>query len=342
MKENKTGGGFVMLQPPLDHRDYGQARLIDAEKCMWWGNNNISSPGASGVLEVHGDELTHKILSFSKKWTQKDEAGEEKEVGNFDELFGIAQNEGDGDDENSNYDDVSLHVSYFDLRCALHKGFLGFDQKEDNLSTLTKQDIIKNQRFAIDAINLLEEQLAMNNRTSISTDRERGIRVVAVSKCIGVSSSGHQGLKVGPDVKYRFAYRIRIENFNEPESEDDEKESSTTVQLLGRTWNIFEDKDEAATSDDDTDEKREVNVVAPTTGAVGHLPVIRPGCAFEYMSGCELGSLTGTMGGCFHMAIVDADTECGQVGDPIDAFNLPKENHFEMKVEPFKLIAEEV
>mmetsp|Transcript_9606 Transcript_9606/g.11189 ORF Transcript_9606/g.11189 Transcript_9606/m.11189 type:complete len:154 (-) Transcript_9606:44-505(-) len=146
-------------------------------------------------------------------------------------------------------------------------------------------------------------------------------------------------------VKHRFAYRIRIENFNEPvnEQEINEKCSDKVVQLLGRTWKIIEDEEEyvklPAEIEDLDSKSREVNVVAPTTGAVGNLPVIRPGEAFEYMSGCELGTVNGTMGGCFHMAIVDDETESAQVGDPVDAFKLPSDRLFELEVAPFKLSA---
>ena len=47
-----------------------------------------------------------------------------------------------------------------------------------------------------------------------------------------------------------FAYRVRIENRNDPDTSD------TTVQLLGRHWNIYDDR------------KNILNRVdAPTTGA---------------------------------------------------------------------------
>jgi uncharacterized protein affecting Mg2+/Co2+ transport len=106
-----------------------------------------------------------------------------------------------------------------------------------------------------------------------------------------------------------------------------------TVQVLGRTWKIHEDADPNSGFVPDP-----VIVNAPTTGAVGHLPVLQPGSVFEYMSGCELAASTGKMGGLFHMAVVDAKTPSAMVGDPIDAFSSTEK--FELPVQPFPLVAD--
>ena len=153
-----------------------------------------------------------------------------------------------------------------------------------------------------------------------------------MNRCIGTSTAGHHGLTTDGVVKHRFAYKIRVENFSQ--------DSDSVVQLLGRTWIIQEDvsKDENKRTNDESDGTVYVN--APTTGAVGHLPVIHPGEIFEYMSGCELSTETGAMNGCLHLAFVDPSTKSAQVGDPIETFHLPKEKHFEMPVAPFKLVAE--
>jgi uncharacterized protein affecting Mg2+/Co2+ transport len=326
-----------LLQPPLNHRDYGQARVIDAAKCMLWRDKMILDRTGKSSEDNADRQIEHhkKVLAFSKKWTQKEDTEEKKEVGNFDELFGISHSDEEEEDDgrDSDISDLSLYTSYSDLRYALRQGFRDFESEGN---TKKKKDIIAMQRFAIDSISLLEDQRRMWDRTSISIDKERGIRVIATSRCIGASSSVHRGLKIGSEVKHRFAYRIRIENFNDSDSEE-----SNNVQLLGRTWKILEDEEEYLKLHDGEDDKgREVNVVAPTTGAVGHLPVIRPGQAFEYMSGCELGTSIGTMSGCFHLAMVDNDAKSCQVGDHTDAFNLPREKHFEMEVQSFKLVAE--
>jgi uncharacterized protein affecting Mg2+/Co2+ transport len=169
---------------------------------------------------------------------------------------------------------------------------------------------------------------------------------------------GH--LSPGQSAKNRFSYRIRIENFNDEriigkdghDDEDDEdhedhedhdQHHSRTYQLLGRTWNILEEESEPTLSTEDDNDNEgnngEVTVNAPTTGVVGHLPVIRPGEMFEYTSGCDLATPTGTMSGCFHMALVDHDTNSAQVGDKVDALHSPKDKLFRMPVAPFRLVA---
>jgi len=162
--------------------------------------------------------------------------------------------------------------------------------------------------------------------------------------CIGTTAVGH--LSPGQDMKNRFSYKIRIENFNV--KNDELKGEGQTYQLLGRTWKIGEDRDivdigDSANYDeyeeDDFEDDREVTVNAPTTGVVGHLPVLRPGDCFEYMSGCDLKTLTGTMSGTFHMAEVDAGTRSAQVGDPVDALYAPKDKLFELPVSPFRLVS---
>lgn len=314
---------YMLLQPPLNHRDYGQARVLNSTKSLLWRDEKIHRHDEEDVCK--------KILTFFKTWAQPVDTETKKEVGNFDELFGIS-NSKDKDEQDEDGDspmpELSLYVSKHDLNKAIHKGFM--DSKKEK-GGLTKRNVLDLQRFAIDSIKLLEDQRRMWDRTSISIDKGRGIRVIAVSRCIGVSSSYKAGLRSESDLKHRFAYRIRIDNINDPEIE-----TSRTVQLLGRSWKFSEDAVEGVQS-----KNSEVNVVAPTTGTVGWLPVIQPGTSFEYMSGCELGTLTGTMSGCFHMATVDKDTKSAHVGDPVGAFHLPKENHFEMKVLPLKLVAEQ-
>ena len=335
---------WLLLQPPLYHRDYGQARIMDANDSIIMKHSMNNSDASTNALKSEGD-FRFKILSFAKHWTSKvnddddddDDENNEREVGNFDEMFGItptvdeeyydhANEEGS---DKRDFTDLSLFVSSLDLKFALRQGFKSSCTEKN----LTKKDVLDMQRLAIDSINLLEEQAKMFERTSISVDEERKIRVIAVSKCIGISATGP-----------RFAYRMRIENFNEPEDVEDatcenEEENLTSVQLLGRTWKIVDDGLDI--SADDNHDSKEVIVDAPTTGAVGHLPVIHPGQVFEYMSGCELGSYEGHMKGSFHMAMVDKRTRSALVGDPVQAFKLPAERRFELPVAPFKLIDEE-
>ncbi len=76
--------------------------------------------------------------------------------------------------------------------------------------------------------------------------------------------------------RWFWAYHIRIENGrNEP------------CQLLTRRWNI-------------TDGRGAVHVVEGE-GVVGEQPVIHPGQAYDYVSGCPLATPTGAMDGAFQM-----------------------------------------
>lgn len=56
------------------------------------------------------------------------------------------------------------------------------------------------------------------------------------------------------------------------------------------------------------------------------------------MSGTEITSPIGYMDGSFEMVQVDKDTKSARVGDDLDAFEDTK-GHFQLKVEPFQLIA---
>jgi len=75
---------------------------------------------------------------------------------------------------------------------------------------------------------------------------------------------------------FMFAYKVTIENTG-----------SYSVRLLSRHWHIF----------DSNGAKREVE----GEGVVGMQPVIEPGNAHEYVSGCNLKTDMGTMKGQYRM-----------------------------------------
>ena len=104
-----------------------------------------------------------------------------------------------------------------------------------------------------------------------------------------------QGIKVSVETEYQpsysspsqyhyvFTYRVTIENQGE-----------NTIQLLRRCWLIH---DAALTP-------REVE----GEGVVGQQPILEPGQYHQYVSGCNLKSGIGKMGGTFLMErIVDGD-----------------------------------
>ena len=88
-----------------------------------------------------------------------------------------------------------------------------------------------------------------------------------------------------------FMYRVRVANH-----------SDTPCQLLGRHL-VFKDGEGTIVTE----------VPRGSQGVVGETPVLNPGdsTVFEYCSGCELPSCTGSLSGSFHMATLSADTEDG-------------------------------
>lgn len=80
--------------------------------------------------------------------------------------------------------------------------------------------------------------------------------------------------------RWFWSYHIRIEN-----------QSGRTVQLLTRAWSIV----------DGRGARQEVR----GEGVVGDQPVIEPGASYDYVSGCPLGTPSGSMAGSYGM--VDRD-----------------------------------
>jgi ApaG protein len=97
----------------------------------------------------------------------------------------------------------------------------------------------------------------------------RGIRITVTPQYLPERSSPD-------DRQYFWAYRVEIVNL-----------SADAVQLRTRYWRI-------------TDENGQVQEVRGP-GVVGEQPVIEPGGAFEYTSGCPLTTPTGIMAGHYGM-----------------------------------------
>jgi len=89
--------------------------------------------------------------------------------------------------------------------------------------------------------------------------------------------------------RWFFLYTIRIAN-----------EGETPVQLLNRHWTII----------DATGHTEEVH----GPGVVGEQPVLEPGQAFEYTSGCPLTTPFGSMAGSFEMQRADGTEFEAEVG----------------------------
>ncbi len=87
-----------------------------------------------------------------------------------------------------------------------------------------------------------------------------------------------------------FTYTVRIVN-----------EGSEPVQLISRHWII-------------TDGSNEVEEVKGP-GVVGNQPVLAPGQAFEYTSGCPLRTPFGSMRGSYQMATSDGTTFDAEIAE---------------------------
>jgi ApaG protein len=123
-------------------------------------------------------------------------------------------------------------------------------------------------------------------RTSTSEAVTNNVRVEVESQYAPERSQPFQN-------EWFFHYTVRITN-----------EGDETVQLLSRHWIIT----------DATGEMQEVR----GPGVVGEQPVLGPGEAFQYKSGCPLKTSAGVMRGTYQMV-----TESG--------------DHFDVEIAPFAL-----
>ena len=101
--------------------------------------------------------------------------------------------------------------------------------------------------------------------TNMVTEITEGVKVTVSTQYQPDYSSPFQ-------FHFVFTYKIRIEN-----------QSDYTVQLLKRHWSIF----------DSNGSVKEVN----GEGVIGIQPVLEPGEAHEYASGCNLKTSVGKMNG---------------------------------------------
>ena len=84
------------------------------------------------------------------------------------------------------------------------------------------------------------------------------------------------------DDVYRFAYTIEITNTGE-----------VAAQLISRHWFISDAQGR-------TEEVKGL-------GVVGHQPLIKPGGTFQYSSGCQLRTVSGTMHGTYFFVAEDGE-----------------------------------
>jgi ApaG protein len=82
--------------------------------------------------------------------------------------------------------------------------------------------------------------------------------------------------------RWFWAYHVRIENHGD-----------TAVQLINRHWRIIDGHGSVSEVEGE--------------GVVGEQPIIRPGCAFDYVSGCPLSTPEGSMIGSYDMEREDGE-----------------------------------
>ncbi len=101
----------------------------------------------------------------------------------------------------------------------------------------------------------------------------RGVTVRVSVSFLPEQSQPEQG-------RWFWAYHIRIEN-----------DGAEAVQLMSRHWLIRDGRGDIQRVDGE--------------GVVGEQPMIEPGESFDYVSGCPLGTSSGSMEGCYDMELED-------------------------------------
>ena len=96
--------------------------------------------------------------------------------------------------------------------------------------------------------------------------------------------------------RWFWAYHVRIENHGD-----------TAVQLISRHWRIIDGRGQVSEVEGE--------------GVVGEQPIIQPGGAFDYVSGCPLPTPEGSMIGSYDME--SADGEHRLVAIPQFALKMP-------------------
>ena len=327
-----TDPPLVLLQPPLKAND--------------WGRHMIFKPPSSTMVE----ELFRLFYVMNDSGN---DSSEMVDASSIDDWYYNVVGRNDTEAELPPMTSMTCWTTTGQIQEAIRTAFrASLDAKHDKLSGL--------HFWAIRAVQFMHEQQILWKNSSVATTK--GVRVTATSRygmdcectsrklfvtshwkvryshslffflvrCIG-STSPTAVSSVPPtqtslfERKFRFAYRIRVENV-----------SNQNVQLLGRYWCIEELT--AGGKEDDTKER--VVVDSPATGAVGHLPVLRPGQVFEYMSGTDLLGTRGIMKGHFYMAQVPNDRYSAKAGDHVAA--LSADDKFEVEVASFPLEANTV
>ena len=275
-----TSEGTILLQNDISASDWGHYHFHDKEN------------DSESAVEDQTEELLRLFLVLSGA---DPVSGISKENDWYDELISLIPNITD-----KNTSSRTCWTTPANLQEAVRFAFR-------SSSSLSSQSPVELQALAVRAIQIMEDQLKLWKQSSALSTPNGLVRVTATSRCLGTVSPVSMNASYSPlTPKYRFAYRIRVENIS----------STTTVQLLGRYWHISEEHDN---SDSDASSSDPIEVDAPYTGAVGQLPVLQPGQVFEYVSGTDLTTPRGEMMGHLYMATVPPQTRSAKSGDTVMA-----------------------
>lgn len=125
------------------------------------------------------------------------------------------------------------------------------------------------------------------------SDKRYQIRIEVQSRYLPDQSAPDDG-------RYAFAYMIRITNTG-----------NVPAQLISRHWLI-------------SDESGRL-VEVKGLGVVGHQPLLKPGETFEYTSGSQIGTPTGTMRGSYFLVAEDGHRFDAEI--PPFALAMPRTLH---------------
>ena len=327
----------ILLQPPLDPHWAGLSRILQSSL-------------SHEVTPVH-------VLRLFAQWRQQEL--EQQSAQSADEEYEkisawLTQWVADGNTMGDTWMDTeTLWTTPACIQSAIRLAFRG-DTTTDS-GSLLELNPMDRRSWAIRAYQYLTAQTEMQRL--VRWREESGVRVTTLARCVGKSASPSLSLSMSsnrkttsntatttmePDLvyKYRFVYRIRIENTT----------PDRHVQLLGRSWIIqsnittqplqststLDSPSSAAASKPSNDTG--IKVHAPMGGAVGKHPVLAPGQAFEYMSGCDLATERGLMKGNYYFAWVPEGTPSASLGQTVVALDPSyHDKQFEVPITPFPL-----
>ena len=175
-KEDK----FLLLQPQLDPRDWGRARLFHSSIL-----SSAHAPKSTIILEFldqfresfHGMNFSSPSASVSSSSSPSASSASASSASSPHTTISLVEDE-------------SVLVSSSDILDTIRSTFRNTTLSSDQISSL--DDILYHHRRAIDATRILQMQVKLSERTCITYDSKRGIRVIATSRYVSVSYTQQQ------------------------------------------------------------------------------------------------------------------------------------------------------